>query len=801
MKILLFLVLATILTACTQSNDNIGGPLPMLITDWTDITDGDALTLFDYAAITPIDFNTNEVIATIGDDQPIPHRIVAEMLEALNHNDHMPYLSYDDPDTMLTLEEAHQILHNLNPTSMVIYLTDENRNTYISYALWVELFIKLLEECEDKHGVEAANIIVLSVNNGQTLTNLGIFDGKNINLSAYLDQELRILHKNGKILAVLGITSLMPTLKNVMITHIDNFGISIFIGGAERNYVFASDISLPPEDTPPLPQIANIQISAREVIAITTADTIINGTIERVRPHIIDLREWGAIPLCPFFTIFGTSSTVNGSQNYGFHATIKTLPDLLVGTNIADFHIINGRIASAVISRSTQPTNIRVVISTSHFENLVHENVTITGTGAFTVRSDTRTEQFAAGEHFTATYDLWEANRLYISTNDPAYRLKIVGLERHWQNGQTPQYRGTFEVARFNGGGFIIVNELCIEEYLYAVIPSEMPTSHGLEAAKVQAITARSFARHQIYQNAFHQFGAHVDDSVISQVYNNIPETEISIAAVTATRGQVLTVDGQPVIANYFSTSGGTTANFGEVWPQGNQFPGSTPSHLVSRTHFHLPHNPGDLRNEDYAAHFFRSHDIPAFDREFPWFRWQVSLTYAQLTESINANIAARQAANPAMVQVLCANGNPTNEAIQTIGELLDMQIIRRGQGGNIMEMVLTGSIATVRVQTEFNIRTLLSPGSTPVVRHDGSSVSNLRLLPSAFFTMEASLPESSPSTEKDTDSPTVTFFGGGNGHGVGMSQNGVKALKNIGLTYREILKHFYPGVEITFSG
>lgn len=799
MKILLFLVLAAMLTACAQNNNNIGGPLPMLITDWTDITDGDPLTRFDYTTITPIDFNTNEIIAAIGDDQPIPHRIVAEMLEALSHNDHSPYLSYDKPDTMLTLEEAHQILHNLNPTAMVIHLTDENRNTYISYALWVELFIQLLKECEDKHGVEAANIIVLGINNGQTLTNLGIFDGKNINLSAYLDQEIQILHKNGKILAVLGITSLTPTLKNAMITHIDNFGISIFIGGTERNYVFASDVPIPSESTFHLPQIANIQISGREITAITTADTIISGTIERVRPNIIDLREWGEIPLCPFFTVYGTSPTTNGLQNYGFHATTKKPQDLLVGTNIADFHIINGRIAAAIITRNIQPTNIRVAISTSNFESLVHENVTITGTGAFTVHSGTKTEQFSPGEHFTITYDLWEATRLYISPNDPAHRLKIIGLERHWQNGQTPQYRGTFEIAQFNGGGFIIVNELCIEEYLYAVIPSEMPTSHGLEAAKVQAITARSFALHQIYQNAFHQFGAHVDDSVISQVYNNIPETDISIAAVTATRGQVLTVNGQLVIANYFSTSGGTTANFGEVWPQGSQFPGSTPSHLVSGTHFYLPHNPGDLRNEDYAALFFRSHDIPAFDREFPWFRWQVSLTYAQLTESINANIAPRQAANPAMIQVLCANGNPTNETVQTIGELLDMQITRRGQGGNIMEMMLTGSTATVRVQTEFNIRTLLSPGSTPVMRHDGSYVTNLRLLPSTFFTMEIS--EGSPSTEKDTDGRIATFFGGGNGHGVGMSQNGVKALKNIGLTYREILKHFYPGVEITFLG
>lgn len=100
------------------------------------------------------------------------------------------------------------------------------------------------------------------------------------------------------------------------------------------------------------------------------------------------------------------------------------------------------------------------------------------------------------------------------------------------------------------------------------------------------------------------------------------------------------------------------------------------------------------------------------------------------------------------------------------------------------MEIILTGTEARVLVRTEFNIRTLLSPGNIPVVRHDGSTVAGLSLMPSAFFALEQR-------------GGVFYFFGGGNGHGVGMSQNGVRSLVEMGKNYREIIAHYYPGTVI----
>ena len=41
-------------------------------------------------------------------------------------------------------------------------------------------------------------------------------------------------------------------------------------------------------------------------------------------------------------------------------------------------------------------------------------------------------------------------------------------------------------------------------------------------------------------------------------------------------------------------------------------------------------------------------------------------------------------------------------------------------------------------------------------------------------------------------------FSGGGYGHGVGMSQNGVKTMVEKGYQWKEILKHYYQGIKIT---
>ena len=790
----------------------------MIITQWEDDTDGDVLRWFTYGGY--VDTATPQIqelayLPRIGDDFPVPRAMAAKML-ALASTDtttieslaRYPVISFTDvspqswyfkyvnaayvfnhmsgsgevfrPTDMLTLHEAGLLMTALNPGGPGLLISDDNRSLPITYALWVDLFIQFLENMGD--AIETAHIIPLLYNSEaeHVITNAGVFLCIGINMGLYLDREIKVLHRDREIVALLGQIATEPTLRNVYIQSSDNIGITVYVGGVSRSFVYAGGVAPLPEDT----VIADIKIYGGEVLSATPSQNVIRGTLEQVGHRRIMLREWGLLPLRPHFAVY---STLNGT-------TQRSPADLIVGANMADFHMTDGAIGAAVITEVALPVYIRVAIGTSNFGGLVHSGVSITSSGAFIVRGGPTERTLAGGEVFSASNgDFTDADRLYIQPANPEDRLQIVGLVR---NQPTPLYRGILEIAQADGG-FIIVNELPLEEYLYAVVPSEMPSYFGVEAAKVQAVTARTFAIHQFYENRFRAFGAHVDDSVISQVYNNLPENETSREAVRATAGQVLTYNGQVILANYFSTSSGVTANFGEVWASGGSFPSYTPQHLTSSLQFDadditdraLRRAVQDLSQEENADLFFRTTDIPAFERELPWFRWQVRMTVDELSQSINTSLPNRRQANPSMIHTIGAAGGTIN----TIGRLTDIEITRRGQGGNVMEVILTGTEGKVRVQTEFNIRTLLAPRAATVTRVNSSDVNNLALMPSGFFTIEKETGTSGNLT-------AVIFHGGGHGHGAGMSQNGANILLNMGYSYQDVLRHYYPGAEISFQ-
>jgi stage II sporulation protein D len=131
-------------------------------------------------------------------------------------------------------------------------------------------------------------------------------------------------------------------------------------------------------------------------------------------------------------------------------------------------------------------------------------------------------------------------------------------------------------------------------------------------------------------------------------------------------------------------------------------------------------------------------------------------------------------------------NDQYESKPISTIGVVKDIKVGKREKSGILSEIILVGSKATIKVTSEYNIRCLLAPMYDQVIRQDGSSAANLTMLPSAFFIV-------------DKKGQTVILQGGGYGHGVGMSQNGAKAMADSGLTYEDIIKHFYTGVELGF--
>ncbi|WP_308240414.1 stage II sporulation protein D [Salipaludibacillus agaradhaerens] len=135
------------------------------------------------------------------------------------------------------------------------------------------------------------------------------------------------------------------------------------------------------------------------------------------------------------------------------------------------------------------------------------------------------------------------------------------------------------QVAVFRAGTEVIEN-VPLEEYIVGVVGSEMPASYEIEALKAQALTARTYLIRQLLEGGDLNLpeGADVTDTELHQVFQNEVELEEAWGgdfdwkisrirqAVYETEGQVITYEGEPITATFFSTSNGYTENSEEYW-------------------------------------------------------------------------------------------------------------------------------------------------------------------------------------------------------------------------------------------
>ena len=129
------------------------------------------------------------------------------------------------------------------------------------------------------------------------------------------------------------------------------------------------------------------------------------------------------------------------------------------------------------------------------------------------------------------------------------------------------EYRGALAVHRVDGG-LSVVNDVKLEEYVYAIVPHEMPASWDPEALKVQAVAARTYAIITRKPGTYYDF----ESNPVAQAYEGIEqENERTSAAVDATEGQIVLYDGKPAWTFYSSSSGGRTATLAEAFGGGAQ--------------------------------------------------------------------------------------------------------------------------------------------------------------------------------------------------------------------------------------
>lgn len=410
-----------------------------------------------------------------------------------------------------------------------------------------------------------------------------------------------------------------------------------------------------------------------------------------------------------------------------------------------------------------QEGDIRVLIMTADYAALLHESLTVTSDTAYRLRygqNMASEELHTAGETVTLEPDsaYFENGSILIEPLEDTGHILLPDVTRSEETGG---YRGFLEVS-VQDGGLAVVNELPLEEYLYCVVPSEMPASYGGEALKAQAVCARTYAAWYLTDAAYPEYGAHVNDSTAFQVYSNIREQETTNAAVDATCGKVLTTEeGELIRTYYYSTSCGLGS---------------------------AAYRSEELRDEETFADFITSADADALEAQEPWFRWTYTVEKLD-AETVFERLSARYEEKPDQV---LTRGKKIyySRRPKAFEQITSMEITERDAYGAAAELVLKTDSGTYKILTENAIRTILCDGETQVVRQDGSRVSMPNLVPSGFFILTV-----------DKEGENVVGYkltGGGFGHGTGMSQNAAKAMAALGYSCEEILAYFYQDCFIT---
>ena len=323
-------------------------------------------------------------------------------------------------------------------------------------------------------------------------------------------------------------------------------------------------------------------------------------------------------------------------------------------------------------------------------------------------------------------------------------------------NGRT--YRGKGE-ARVNSGGTLAgVNELPLEQYLYGVVPRELgPIAYPeIEAQKAQAVAARTFALtgYDRRSSDGYDLRASTDDQVYGGLQDEHP---ISNSAVDATAGIAAAVDGRLISTLYSSASGGHTADNEESFAAAPvAYLRGVPDAQRGKALEHVP-----------SLEVFKAHARPTSlramkegDSESDWSRFH-RWTFEWDNDEISRIVSTY--------------------AKQNVGKVLAINAVERGPSGRILTLEYVTEAGTFTA-VKFAIRSSLT-----YITSTGS----LSALPSTLFFVEEII---HPRT-KELEGFRV--YGGGFGHGVGLSQTGAVGMAEKGATYQEILAHYYRGVEL----
>ena len=330
----------------------------------------------------------------------------------------------------------------------------------------------------------------------------------------------------------------------------------------------------------------------------------------------------------------------------------------------------------------------------------------------------------------------------FVPVGDAPLRVEASGERGKDKFKIAASYAGRVYVTIDRLGTMAVVNAVSENKLLAGLIPAEIFPSAPEEALKAQAVAARGELLSKIGTR-------HIGDpyrlcsQTHCQVYSGTGhETPRTTAAVEATRGEVLFEKGGAELADpvYSANCGGHTENNENAWPEMTALPSL-------RGHRDVAQDKSD--KGDAYAHGVTSENVAAFIAHPPSaycgqsklgagdrFRWTVTRSKDELEKLL---------------------------AKYRLGPIKSIAVLERGVSGRARSVRVSGVTRSEVIHGELRIR---------------QTFGNLR---SSLFVVEM-------------QAGAATFRGAGFGHGVGMCQTGAMGMAETGKSYREVLRHYYPG-------
>lgn len=360
-----------------------------------------------------------------------------------------------------------------------------------------------------------------------------------------------------------------------------------------------------------------------------------------------------------------------------------------------------------------------------------------------------------------------------------------IGVNFHWERKETQRFKGELRIIIENDS-LTAINVIPVEEYLTSVISSEMSATASLQLLKAHAVISRSWLLNKLkmkkkelkkgkieskpfilhssyikwYDHETHaNFDVCADDHC--QRYQGITRasTPQAIEAVSATCGEVLMFEGEICDTRFSKCCGGALEEFQNCWE--NVKHPYLSKQQDSKTETLLP----DLTIEAEAEKWIRtspnafcntqdksvlSQVLNNYDQETKdFYRWKVCYAQQELAGLIHRRSGI------------------------DFGKIIDLIPVERGTSGRLVRLKIKGTLRTLTIGKELEIRRILSPSHL---------YSSAFVIDKEYETNETEVPA------------RFILTGAGWGHGVGLCQIGAAVMGEQGYDYKEILSHYYAG-------